>query len=110
MTLCECGCGQEVTPGKRFIRWHHHRCRSEETRRKNSESKTKPSVQGPLQLCECGCGQMVKNTWNRFIIHHASGWGTKNIRVQGPLPLCACGCGQMTNIGIRLRGPDQLAW
>ena len=107
MTLCECGCGQEVNPGRRFINGHHNRCQSTETKRKRAESKTKPPVQGPLQLCECGCGRVVRNTWNRFIIHHAIGWGTKNIPIQGPLPLCKCGCGKVTNIGIRSGVPNR---
>lgn len=47
--LCECGCGQEVKTGNRFIRWHHSsfsgaknpmfgRHHSEEARRKNRAS------------------------------------------------------------------------
>ena len=38
MTLCECGCGEEVNPGRRFIKGHAVRCQSKETRRKQAES------------------------------------------------------------------------
>lgn len=44
MNLCECGCGQETSWNERHKRWnkfiyhHHHRCRSEETKKRLSES------------------------------------------------------------------------
>jgi hypothetical protein len=42
--LCECGCGALASPGKRFLPSHHHRCRTEETRKKFSEvRKGKPA-------------------------------------------------------------------
>lgn len=52
--LCECGCGEEVKPGKRFIQGHHHRCRSEETRQRFSEVRKgkKPSPETIEKLKE----------------------------------------------------------
>lgn len=35
---CECGCGQEVNEGRRFVRGHHTRCMSDKTRKKISDA------------------------------------------------------------------------
>ena len=43
---CECGCNQEVKPGKRFV-YCHHSCK------KPWKQKSNP------QPCQCGCGQMT---------------------------------------------------
>lgn len=40
MKACECGCGKEVNPEKRFIHGHHARCQSEETKKKRNEALT----------------------------------------------------------------------
>ena len=56
--LCACGCGEyaPVTQGKakKFIAGHHHRCRSEETRKKFSEVRKgkKPSEETIEKLKE----------------------------------------------------------
>jgi len=52
MKLCECGCGKEVNPGRRFILGHNRRKPIEE-----------------VKPCECGCGQLAK-PGNRFITGH----------------------------------------
>lgn len=47
--LCECGCGEEVKPGNRFIWGHNARCRSEETLRKIGEASKRENL-SPEQL------------------------------------------------------------
>jgi hypothetical protein len=61
--LCECGCGQEVYPGRRYIRGHH-------LRGKNFFKKT--SV-----LCGCGCGEKA-NEGRKFIQNHT--WRGRPVR------------------------------
>jgi len=36
--LCECGCGQVVKPGRRFVRYHRNKCITDETKEKISKS------------------------------------------------------------------------
>jgi len=54
--FCECGCGEVVKPGRRFVQSHHHRCRSEETRKLFSEvrkgKKANLSEEGRRKLSE----------------------------------------------------------
>lgn len=47
--LCECGCGQEVRIGSRFVSGHNSRCRSEETIKKIGKgvSKALKGVKNP---------------------------------------------------------------
>ena len=35
---CECGCGEKVREGRRFVHGHHNRCMTIETKRKISEA------------------------------------------------------------------------
>lgn len=67
MTKCECGCGGEANPGKRFIWGHNARINSPETAQKRQQTKriNKEIKEGrrpapELKYCECGCGQIVK--------------------------------------------------
>jgi hypothetical protein len=57
MTLCKCGCGGEVNPGRIYINGHQNR------------TKKYWELQGEPQLCECGCGDYTK-PGNRFIAGH----------------------------------------
>ena len=72
IAYCECGCGQRVKPGTRFVKGHHvkvpGRKNSDETRQKMSESAYNRKPWVPRQ-CECGCGQWV-NKYRRFISGH----------------------------------------
>ena len=87
MKLCECGCGETVNTGRRFIKGHQQR---------GKPSPNKGKKRPRLPLCECGCGKKVLYPWNKFLPgHHRKGKG-KN-PVQGPLPLCKCGCGKVVN-------------
>ena len=89
MSLCECGCGGEASPGKRFISGHNARVNpptkgkkyskeSKEKRRKTKEIN-RLIREGKLEpkYCECGCGMVVK-TGKRFIHGH-------RVRVNHPL-------------------------
>jgi len=74
---CECGCGQEVKPGNKFIFAHHTQYQSKETRQKISlgilkyhKNKTK-GVLPTSKLCECGCGNYT-TPGSRFISGHNS--------------------------------------
>lgn len=53
--LCECGCGEEVIPGRRFRQGHYSRTTKAregyESRRKSVEAPN------PSGLCMCGCGE-----------------------------------------------------
>ena len=66
MTLCECGCGQEVKKENRFIHGHNRR-----GKRHTEESKQKMrKMDGKVRkfiidntnkhLCECGCGNYIE--------------------------------------------------
>lgn len=56
MTLCKCGCGQEVKPGNMFINGHN-------------ACKTPWAPLPESVLCECGCGGYA-NPGKRFIRGH----------------------------------------
>lgn len=83
MTLCECGCGGEASPGKRFISGHNARVNtpmkkgkklSEEAKRKRKEAirLNKLLKEGKIELpfCACGCGGRVTKLGNKYIIGH----------------------------------------
>ena len=57
MTLCECGCGETVNPGRRFINGHQNRGKD------YLIPKPEP------KLCKCGCGEYA-NPGNDYINHH----------------------------------------
>ena len=82
--LCECGCGEIVKPGNRFIHGHQSvgKIVTDEHRKRISESKRKSSnmiFSDEKKLCECGCGKFVRrrakfpHDWSRFIHGHNKG-------------------------------------
>ena len=87
MTLCECGCGGEVSPGKRFISGHNLKVNSpmkkgtklsEESKQKQKETRrlNKLIKEGKMELpyCACGCGGRVTKLGNKYIAgHHCRG-------------------------------------
>ena len=82
MSLCECGCGGEASPGCRFIQGHHVRSKEviqkmNETCKINKEIKEGKRPAPVLPFCECGCEQRVTKLGRRFIKGH---W----IRVNNP--------------------------
>ena len=93
MSLCECGCGGEAKPGRRFIDGHNSRVEhplkgkhlSEETKQKiretqkiNREIKEGKRPVPELPFCACGCGGRVTKPGNKYINGH-------NSRVDNPL-------------------------
>jgi hypothetical protein len=85
MILCECGCGGEAKPGRRFIQGHyakvnppmkdkHHTEESKqkrlETCRINKEIKEGKRPAPELPFCKCGCGGRVTNPNNEYIYGH----------------------------------------
>ena len=78
--LCECGCGERVKPGSRFI-WGHNR-----------KGAGKPK--SPSQLCKCGCGEITEPGKKFISIIH------KNKPKSPPQP-CECGCGIYAKPGNR---------
>lgn len=69
MVFCECGCGEEVNPGRRFIAGHQNRGRlpSPSAFINSAKARYKPPI--PQKLCECGCGGYA-NPGRRFIFGH----------------------------------------
>jgi len=72
--LCECGCGQRVRKGRRYVRNHNLKCwkgkkRNKEFGRKVSEGKRRHKIPRKLKLCKCDCGNLVKEG-NRYINGH----------------------------------------
>lgn len=89
MTLCECGCGGEAEPGRRYIQGHNRKGKSspckgksrpkevvqkiKETRRINKEvkeGKRLPPEPPELPFCACGCGGRVTKPRNKYIAGH----------------------------------------
>lgn len=63
MKFCECGCGQEVKPEKRFINGHNMqkgRKFSKKTRMLISKNNGKKRRRPLSQICICGCGEATK--------------------------------------------------
>ena len=91
MSLCECKCGGEASPGKRFISGHNARVNtsmkkgkklSKEAKEKAKETKrlNKLLKEGKIELpfCACGCGGRVSKLGNKYINGH-------NCRVDNPM-------------------------
>ena len=89
MSLCECGCGGEAEPGRRYIQGHNRKGKSsickgkprpvevvqriKETRRINKEvkeGKRLPPEPPVLPFCACGCGGRVTKLKNKYIAGH----------------------------------------
>lgn len=51
---CECGCGEEVRPGLRFVRFHHRRVDP-----RGAAGRARLAA-GPV-FCECGCGTQLSD-------------------------------------------------
>ena len=85
MSLCECGCGGEASPGCRFIVGHYARVNNPlknpatvkkklETQRINKEIKEGKRPAPELPFCACGCGGRVAKLGNKYIKgHHMRG-------------------------------------
>ena len=88
MTLCECGCGGEAKPGRRFIYGHNLRINNPKKvgKKLSKEAKEKFSLlqketkrlnklikEGKMELsfCACGCGGRVTKIGNRYIRGHS---------------------------------------
>lgn len=83
MTLCECGCGEEVKlEGSRFKQGHNLRVNnhtkgkkfSEEARERACEKRrlNEEIKEGKRELpfCKCGCGERVKTVGKEYILGH----------------------------------------
>ena len=89
MSLCECGCGGEAEPGRRYKQGHNRKGKSspckgkprpkevveriKETRRINKEvkeGKRLPPEAPELPFCACGCGGRVTKPRNKYIAGH----------------------------------------
>lgn len=61
MTLCKCGCGQEVKPGNKFIRGHN----KGNVGKKHPKLNINPEITKFVKdnqdkhFCECGCGEII---------------------------------------------------
>ena len=85
MSICECGCGGEAEPGKRYKNGHnsknnhpfkgkHHTEESKQkirdTKRINKEIKDGKRPAPVLPFCGCGCGGRVTKPGNKYIYGH----------------------------------------
>jgi HNH endonuclease len=55
--LCECGCGEEVAPGKRFRKGHYSRTAA--FRQVHAALRKAVNPPNPSGLCLCGCGAVT---------------------------------------------------
>lgn len=83
MSRCACGCGAEVTEGRKYRQGHFAK----------AGAKPKPEP----QLCACGCGEYATVRYGEAKSfrkgHHRRRSGPKVV----PAP-CLCGCGELTAI------------
>ena len=119
MKLCECGCGEIVKPGNRFILGHNTRIRSKEVIRSSADKRRGGPRRLPreFRICICGCGKEFEckvNSLRRYIYthnpkmdgkHHTEETkkkmsnshkkGKDSFRwVSRETRTCACGCGE----------------
>lgn len=56
-TLCACGCGQPVKPGRSFRRGHYSRTPKAKAEHRQLRKDVEPA--NPSGLCMCGCGRVT---------------------------------------------------
>lgn len=119
---CECGCGEAVKLGNRFIIGHNSRVFGEEVIEKIRAKLRKP--ESYAKQCKCGCGKYAK-PYRKYIDGHCMAWNkglTKDAdervakagskislawkeRVGPKLKrrpkLCECGCGDLAPSGCK---------
>lgn len=91
-TVCSCGCGAAINPGRKWKRGHG------------------PHGSAlPPHPCACGCGKLIPAA-SEYAKHHwhASQAAAKVAVVQGQLVKgerqpCACGCGEPSTLGRRFK-------
>jgi len=123
--LCECGCGEFVKPGNRFIDGHNSRVQSFEVRKKMGWAKGhipwNKKRKSVSLFCKCGCGDFAlegrdyvrghnrqgSNGWNKGLTKETHlGIAIASEKNKGRIPwnkkrkaigqFCECGCGEWT--------------